>query len=150
MVAGVISGNAGGPNSTADRDAGASHGDVNFYMGQGIVPELPIVVGRIFNYLQGVNPPGLDFPNPLQSYTELAGLGVKIANNSWNDASLRTYSLQSRTHDMLVRSANGQDGGPQMAIYFPPAMWRGLPVKPVRLAAGDRQERYQRRCKQEL
>jgi subtilase family protein len=117
MVAGVISGNAGGPNSTSDVDAGATHGDSNFLMGQGIAPELPIVVGRIFNNISGVTPSGKDFPNPLGAYTELSGMGVRIANNSWNDPTVRSYSKDSRTLDMLVRSANGQNGGPQMAIY---------------------------------
>src|SRR6266542_1773098 len=50
MVAGVIAGNAGIQVATQTKDIGASGGaEDDFFMGVGILPESPLIVGRVFN-----------------------------------------------------------------------------------------------------
>lgn len=130
IVAGVIAGNAGGLQSTQTKDIGSQYGDFDFYMGLGVVPEIPVVVGRVFNFLLSsgvVNcpnppPPGsqpcFDPQDRKVIYGDLYARGVRIINNSWNDESDRTYSAESQIQDRAVRSRDGQPGDRPMIIYF--------------------------------
>lgn len=122
MVAGALVGNAGGPLSTSRKDTGSLFGDFDYLMGLGAVPEMPLVAGRIFNYLTvpppGVQPPAFD-PRKWQTiYGDLLNRGVGITSNSWNDTTERTYNSLAQIMDKIVRSANGVNGGPPMTVYF--------------------------------
>lgn len=128
MVAGVLAGNAGIPAATQTKDLGSLHGDADYYMGLGIVPEMPLVVGRIFNYLGAglCDEPPLCFdPQPFHViYSDLYNRGARIVNSSWNDSVNPNYTGESpsyrgssQIHDRLVRSVTGEDGGPPMTIY---------------------------------
>lgn len=123
MVAGVITGNAGSSASTPTKDIGSQYQDANYYMGLGILPEMPLIVGRIFNYLGSAlcnqSPPcSGDNQNFSTIYADLYNRGARIVSNSWNTADNPNYTLDAQTHDRLVRSASGIDGGPPMAVYF--------------------------------
>jgi hypothetical protein len=116
FVAGVLAGNAGVGVSTMTRDAGS---DGNYLMGLGVLPEMPLIIGRVFSYLPGVTPSGFDPWRPLQRiYGDLASRGVSITSNSFNNDSDTSYSADAATYDQLVRSPTGQNGGSQMTIYF--------------------------------
>jgi hypothetical protein len=119
FVAGVLAGNAGAQFSTQTRDCPSPCSDASYLMGVGVVPEVPLVVGRVFNYLAS-NPTPRGFVH--QGFTtilsDLASQGVAIASNSWNDPNITTYTAETEDLDKLVRSANGANGGPPMAIYF--------------------------------
>jgi Subtilase family len=117
FVAGVLAGNAGGNTfTTSIKDSGNPPSDPNFFMGLGILPESPILVGRVFSYLtanggtRGYDPQDLDLV-----YGDLASRGVAIVSNSFNYPSDTTYTDQSLLHDKLVRSAG--IGGAPMSIY---------------------------------
>jgi hypothetical protein len=115
FVAGVLAGNAGAAHSTQNRDSGS---DGSFLMGLGILPEMPLIVGRVFNYLPGVTPFGYD-PQPFTlTYADLASRGVAIVSNSFNEDGSTNYTVDDAVYDQLVRSSSGQNGGPPMTIYF--------------------------------
>jgi Subtilase family len=118
MVAGLISGNAGIPAATSTRDVGASAGaEDDFLMGLGILPESPLVVGRIWNMLPSTGPV-FDPQDRGVIYQDLLNLGVGIVSNSYNSPGNAFYTAESQLHDRLVRNATGANGGAPMAIYF--------------------------------
>jgi len=91
-------------------------------MGLGVIPEVPLVVGRVFNYLAGSGTNCvLDCFDPEDRrviYSDLIGMGVSITSNSYNDDSNPSYTDESALNDKLVRSCTGVNGGPPMIIYF--------------------------------
>lgn len=114
MVAGVIAGNAGGTSASTTRDIGSSFGDSNYLMGLGVAPAIPIVSGKMsFGAAQFI-------PQALTTiYPNLAGRGVSIVNNSFNDYNAAgTYTADARTLDLLARHVNQNDTGAGMAIYY--------------------------------
>lgn len=118
-VAGVISGNAGSAFSTTTRDIGATFGDYNYLMGLGVVPAIPLVSGRIFNYNTNAPVRGLDAQPWTTIYPDLASRNVRITNNSWNTIDdIGQYTTDAQILDRLVRHVNTNDTGNPMAIYF--------------------------------
>lgn len=126
FVAGLLAGNAGGtPNATQTKDVGASGGpEDDYYMGLGILPETPLVVGRVFNYLPGPWNPDADCDfcfDPQDRrviYQDLLNLGVGIVSNSYNNPRDPLYNAESQLLDRLVRNATGANGGTPMVVYF--------------------------------
>lgn len=115
FVAGVLAGNAGATHSTMTRDDGA---DGQYLMGLGIVPEMPLLVGRIFDHRFQVGT-GDSLRLPLTTiFSDLITEQVSITSNSWNKAAEPTYDIDAFVLDKLVRSATGQVGGPPMPTYF--------------------------------
>ncbi|HSB14531.1 MAG TPA: S8 family serine peptidase, partial [Bryobacteraceae bacterium] len=120
FVAGVLAGNAGVPLiSTETRDCPYPCSDAPYLMGVGVVPEIPLVVGRVFNYLAS-NPTPRGFVNQdfTTIFSDLASQGVAITSNSWNRANDTDYDEDTEKLDKLVRSASGSNNGPPMAMYF--------------------------------
>ena len=114
FVAGVLTGNAGGPPpTTQSKDEG------NFYMGLGILPESPLLVGRVFNYLtSNSGAAGYDGQDLWVIYGDLTQRGVGITSNSFNHPTDTAYSEDARLYDRLVRASNGSNNGLPMAIYI--------------------------------
>ncbi|MEP7227808.1 MAG: S8 family serine peptidase [Gemmatimonadales bacterium] len=119
FVAGVLAGNAGVSPATVTKDSGnPATGDPSFFMGLGILPESPIIVGRVVNYQSAnLGPKGYDHQDLEVVYGDLASRGVAIVSNSFNHPTNTLYTDESQLHDKLVRSANGSNGGPPMTIY---------------------------------
>jgi hypothetical protein len=132
MVAGVLAGNAGAPPRTQTKDVGSQYSDFDYYMGLGILPEMPIIVGRVFNLLSSTGTSGCAEPPPPGSalcfdpqerhiiYGDLFNRGVRIVSNSWNRSQEPAYTAEAQIQDRIVRSADGTDSGPPtpMVIYF--------------------------------
>jgi hypothetical protein len=121
MVAGVLAGNAGGPSSTQTKDNGSQHSDNDYFMGLGVAPSVPLISGRIINYLASApcNGSNCFFPQPWTTiYADLLAKGVSISSNSFNLYPDTSYSVDSQTFDKIVRHANGIDTGSPMTVYF--------------------------------
>lgn len=130
MVAGVMGGNAGAPMSSAIRDESGA----GYWMGTGVAPGIGLVAGRVFNYLTGSPSPNFS-PQPwVTIYTDLANRGVAITNNSWNDLTT-AYTTDSEILDKVVRSANGQNGGPSMSILFSAGNRESTPTNQANVTA---------------
>lgn len=139
MVAGVLAGNAGGSSLNTDtRDNGP---DSNYLMGLGVLPAMPLIVGRVFNVLTSTGVPGCPDPPPPGStpcfdpqtrsviYGDPYNRGVRIVSNSWNKEDNPTYTAEAQIHDKIVRSADGTDAGPPtpMVVYFSGGNAEGSP-----------------------
>lgn len=125
MLASVLAGNAGDPDGIGPlappSDIGnSSLGDGGgFYLGRGVVPELPLIMGRIWNQqLSQAAQPIFDPKDWNVIYGDVYSRGARIVVNSWNFADNPSYDANARIQDQAVRSANGTAGGPQMTVYF--------------------------------
>jgi Subtilase family len=120
FVAGLLGGNAGVAPATTEKDLGdVNYGDGRYYMGLGVLPEVPMISGRVFNNLSSSGEAPFFNPQSWATiYTSLVNEGVGITSNSFNFDQTTGYDTDTQMLDMVVRSVNEQNGGPSMPIYF--------------------------------
>jgi hypothetical protein len=134
MVAGVLVGNAGGPFSTTTRDIGSQYGNIDFRMGLGVAPGVPLVVGKVVNYDSIPGNPTV--PRAYQLawstiFADLSSRGVNITSSSVNQyrfqiftaghvsfdyTTYNQYDSFAMAFDQQVRHTGTTDAGPPMSI----------------------------------